>query len=89
MDPISNILCTIRNGISAKKTYVSLPYGKIGWAICHVLYLYGYIHGMGIQLFGKHKRIVVVLLPQNEYTSYTKFTRICLLYTSPSPRDRG
>ena len=46
MDPISNILCTIRNGISAKKTYVSLPYGKIGWAICHVLYVYGYIHGM-------------------------------------------
>ena len=75
MDPISNILCTIRNGISAKKTYVSLPYGKIGWAICHVLYVYGYIHGMGIQLFGKHKRIVVVLLPQNEYTSYTKFPK--------------
>ena len=82
MDPISNILCTIRNGISAKKTYVSLPYGKIGWAICHVLYVYGYIHGMGIQLFGKHKRIVVVLLPQNEYTSYTKFTRI----SSPKKR---
>jgi|TARA_B110000977_G_scaffold1084_1_gene1509 small subunit ribosomal protein S8 len=82
MDPISNILCTIRNGISAKKTYVSVPYGKVGWAICHVLYLYGYIHGMGIQSFGKHKRIVVVLLPKNEYTSYTTFTRI----SSPKKR---
>jgi len=36
MDPISNLLCNIRNGIMAQKTYVSVPYSKTLWSVAHV-----------------------------------------------------
>ena len=49
MDPISNLLCNIRNGIMARKTYVSVPYSKTLWSVAHVLHLHGYINGMGLQ----------------------------------------
>lgn len=49
MDPIANLLCCIRNGQHANKTYVSVPYSKVVWIIVHVLYTQGYIKGMGIR----------------------------------------
>jgi|TARA_Y100000996_G_scaffold411773_1_gene396550 small subunit ribosomal protein S8 len=63
MDPISNLLCTLQNGRRANKTYVSVPYSKVVWAIVHVLHVHGYINGMGLQTHGRQKRILIVFLP--------------------------
>lgn len=61
MDPIANLMCCIRNGQHAKKTYVSVPYSKVVWSIVHVLYTHGYIEGMGIRehapIFVKHRKM--------------------------------
>ena len=76
MDPIANLLCCIRNGQHAKKTYVSVPYSKNVWTIVFLLYTHGYIEGMGVReqrpTFLKHvgirkknyaARIYIVLKP--------------------------
>ena len=63
MDPISNLLCTLQNGRRANKTYVSVSYSKVVWAIVHVLHVHGYINGMGLQTHGRQKRILIVFLP--------------------------
>lgn len=59
MDPISNLLCALRNGSLAQKTYVSVPYSKVVWQIGHVLHVHGYIYGMGIQKHASFSRIVL------------------------------
>lgn len=84
MDPIANLLCCLRNGQHANKTYVSVPYSKVVWAIVHVLYTHGYIEGMGIRKHaltyikhvGKRKkdyaaRICIVLKPLDEHMMHS------------------
>ena len=69
MDPIANLLCCIRNGQHANKTYVSVPYSRVVWSIVHVLYAHGYIDGMGIR--EPHSR-------KKKYAA-----RICIVLKSP------
>ena len=76
MDPIANLVCCIRNGQHANKTYVSVPYSKTVWSIVHVLYAHGYIAGMGLRqhapTFVKHGGV-----RQKPYA-----TRICIVLKS-------
>lgn len=78
MDPIANLLCCIRNGQHANKTYVSVPYSKVVWAIVHVLYTHGYIEGMGIR---KHAPTYIkhVGIRKKDYAS-----RICIVLKPPA-----
>ena len=73
MDPIANLLCCIRNGQHANKTYVSVPYSRVVWSIVHVLYAHGYIDGMGIREKEPSKH-----LRRNKYAA-----RICIVLKSP------
>ena len=82
MDPISNLLCTLRNGSLAQKTYVSVPYSKVVWQIGHVLHVHGYIYGMGIQKHGAFSRIIFALLPQEHQNGAIKLARV----SSPKKR---
>jgi small subunit ribosomal protein S8 len=79
MDPIANLLCCIRNGQQANKTYVSVPYSKLTWIIAHVLFKHGYIAGMGVRhhipLFVGHVHVGARKKP---YAA-----RICLVLVSP------
>jgi small subunit ribosomal protein S8 len=85
MDPIANLLCCIRNGQQANKTYVSVPYSKLAWIIAHVLFKHGYIAGMGmrhpIPLFVGHVHHVYVGARKKPYAA-----RICLVLVSPATR---
>jgi small subunit ribosomal protein S8 len=47
MDPIGNMLCCLRNGQRAKKTYVCVPYSRVVWAVLKVFFAEGYIRGIG------------------------------------------
>ena len=82
MDPIANLLCCIRNGQHANKTYVSVPYSKVVWSIVHVLYTHGYIEGMGIRehepTFTKH-----LSMRKKNYAA-----RICIVLKSPEYHGR-
>ena len=82
MDPISNLLCNIRNGIIARKTYVSVPYSKTLWSVAHVLHLHGYINGMGLQKHDSFTRILIVL------TSCTQQSKNIILKRISSPKKR-
>jgi len=82
MDPISNLLCNIRNGIMAQKTYVSVPYSKTLWSVAHVLLLHGYINGMGLQKHNSFTRILIVL------TSGTQQSKNIVLERVSSPKKR-
>ena len=82
MDPISNLLCNIRNGIMARKTYVSVPYSKTLWSVAHVLHLHGYINGMGLQKHNSFTRILIVL------TSCTQQSKNIVLKRISSPKKR-
>ena len=82
MDPISNLLCNIRNGIMARKTYVSVPYSKTLWSVAHVLHLHGYINGMGLQKHSSFTRILIVL------TSCTQQSKNIVLKRISSPKKR-
>src|SRR5210317_1671410 len=82
MDPISNLLCNIRNGIMARKTYVSVPYSKTLWSVAHVLHLHGYINGMGLQKHDSFTRILIVL------TSCTQQSKNIVLKRISSPKKR-
>ena len=44
MDPIANMLVTIKNGYLAKKSEVSFPYSKMKEAICNCLKKEGYLN---------------------------------------------
>ena len=82
MDPISNLLCNIRNGIMARKTYVSVPYSKTLWSVAHVLHLHGYINGKGLQKHNSFTRILIVL------TSCTQQSKNIVLKRISSPKKR-
>ena len=83
MDPISNLLCNIRNGIMAQKTYVSVPYSKTLWSVVHVLHLHGYINGMGLQKHNSFTRILIVLASCRQQSKNIVLKRI----SSPKKRS--
>jgi small subunit ribosomal protein S8 len=61
MDPIGNMLCCIRNGQHAKKTYVCVPYSRVVWAVLKVCFAHGYIRGMG-----RARTQIVIVLKQTK-----------------------
>lgn len=78
MDPIANLLCCIRNGQHANKTYVSVAYSRVVWTILHVLYAHNIVEGIGIRTheptFVKHRGV-----RQKEYAR-----RILIVLKSPA-----
>lgn len=70
-DPIADMLTRIRNGLSANKTAVVIPYSKIKLSIANILYTQGYIASVSetkngafamleVQLNGAHKKITTI-----------------------------
>jgi|AntAceMinimDraft_11_1070367.scaffolds.fasta_scaffold07522_4 small subunit ribosomal protein S8 len=80
MDPIANLLTTIRNGQHANKTFVSVPYSRNIWLITSVLYSYGFIGGMGVKEYPTQTTKVryTRALWENDYVPSTVET-ICIL----------
>lgn len=60
-DPVADMLTRIRNGQSAKKESVALPFSKLKLAIAKVLKDEGYIADYGTESRGNHTDITVVL----------------------------
>ena len=57
MDPISNLLCNIRNGIMARKTYVSVPCIQKLYGQLRMFYIC-----MGILMEWVYKNIILLLV---------------------------
>ena len=49
MDPISNVLTSLRNGQTANKSFVSVPFSNMAWILSKVLFQHGCIAGMGVR----------------------------------------
>ena len=59
-DPMSDMLTRIRNGLSASKTSVSMPYSKQKEAVAKLLTKEGYIQGFEVDPEG-NKRLKIAL----------------------------
>jgi small subunit ribosomal protein S8 len=60
-DPIADMLTRIRNGISAKKAEVLLPYSKMKHSLADILQKEGYVREVKVKETGKFKELLVVL----------------------------
>ena len=60
-DPISDMLTRIRNGASAQKPEVALPYSKMKHALADILQREGFVNAVSQRPAGKHKELVVQL----------------------------
>ncbi|MCL6466204.1 MAG: 30S ribosomal protein S8, partial [candidate division WOR-3 bacterium] len=61
MDPISDFLTQIRNGIAARVKEISVPHSRVKFEIARVLLEEGFISNFRVEGEGTKKRIVISL----------------------------
>ncbi len=61
MDPISDFLTQIRNGIAARVKEISVPHSRVKYEIARVLLEEGFISNFRVEGEGTKKRIVISL----------------------------
>ena len=81
-DPLGDMLTRIRNGQMARKSVISSPCSRMRSNVLEVLKREGYIRGFSKLESEASKN-------SSELSIELKYYEGCLLYTSPSPRDRG
>ena len=87
-DPIADMLVRMKNAAAVGKPTVKMPSSKIKTAIAKVLKDEGYIADYRVTENGAKAKLQIEL---KYYAGRPVIERMqrCLLYTSPSPRDRG
>jgi len=76
-DPIADMLTRIRNGLSAKKTTLDMPYSKIKEQIANILKANGYLAGVEVVENGAFKALRLNLQDPNvkEITSLIRMSK--------------
>ena len=83
-DPLSDMLTRLRNAQMAGKQTVNMPGSKLKVSVAKVLEQEGYIAGHRYDDSTGKPRLHIDL---KYYEGKPVIAEICLLYTSPSPRD--
>ena len=90
-DSIADYLTRIRNAQQARHRIVEIPASKMKKSITEILYDQGYILKYKFADDEGKQGLIKIALKYDSKTKIPiikKLGRICLLYTSPSPRDR-
>ena len=89
-DPIADYLTRVRNAIRANHKVVTIPASNLKKEITKILFDQGYILSYKFEDDTVQGSIKIALkyTKENNESVITNISRICLLYTSQSPRDR-